>query len=187
VADTGLDADLRIRTLAHRPDNSPLIYGTVINGHLDIHTQKTPMPKFGGRPDERPHHRASSLVFALPKTAGTGRGVRRPITVTSIVRGRSPACPGAVPERRMGPPAIYTRSPSVLHACLLVCGGARAAGDRRVGVDAMRRVGMIVALTALLACPEGGDGLPGPRRERGDRCQFFPLGSRDHDWSLPSR
>jgi hypothetical protein len=71
-------------------------------------------------------------------------------------RGGSPACTGAVSERRMECcQTIYTRSPSVLHARLLVCGEARAAGGRRVGVDAMRRVGVIVALTALLACPEG--------------------------------
>ena len=45
-----------------------------------------------------------------------------------------------------------------------------------MGVDAMRRLGVIVALTALLACSEGGDGLPGPRQERDDGFQFFPFG-----------
>lgn len=41
-------------------------------------------------------------------------------------------------------------------------GRSKGRGRPPSGVDAMRRVGVIVALTALLACSEGGDGLPGP-------------------------
>ncbi len=47
-----------------------------------------------------------------------------------------------------------------------------------MGVDVMRRVGVIVTLTALLGMFGGAvTASPGPRRGRGDWCQFFPLGS----------
>jgi hypothetical protein len=52
--------------------------------------------------------------------------------------------------------AISTRSPSCLHPDLVTCCVARAAVAADWGMDAMRRVGAVVALRfSFWACPEG--------------------------------
>ena len=50
-----------------------------------VHAEKTPMPGFGHAATRDPIVRATGLVPDLPKTVGTGCGVRRPIAMTSTV------------------------------------------------------------------------------------------------------
>jgi hypothetical protein len=50
-----------------------------------IHAEKTPMPGFGHAATRNLIVRATGLVPDLPKTVGTGCGVRRPIAMTSTV------------------------------------------------------------------------------------------------------
>ena len=48
-----------------------------------VHTEKTPMPGFGHAAARRLIVQATGLVPDLPKTVGTGCGVRRPLAMTS--------------------------------------------------------------------------------------------------------
>jgi hypothetical protein len=48
-----------------------------------IHAEKTPMPGFGHAATRDLIVRATGLVPDLPKTVGTGCGVRRPLAMTS--------------------------------------------------------------------------------------------------------
>jgi len=48
-----------------------------------VHAEKTPMPGFGHAATRELIVRATGLVPDLPKTVGTGCGVRRPIAMTS--------------------------------------------------------------------------------------------------------
>ena len=50
-----------------------------------IHAEKTPMPGFGHAATRELIVRATGLVPDLPKTVGTGCGVRRPLAMTSTV------------------------------------------------------------------------------------------------------
>jgi hypothetical protein len=50
-----------------------------------IHAEKTPMPGFGHVATRELIVRATGLVPDLPKTVGTGCGVRRPLAMTSTV------------------------------------------------------------------------------------------------------
>jgi hypothetical protein len=50
-----------------------------------IHAEKTPMPGFGHAATRDLIVRATGLVPDLPKTVGTGCGVRRPLAMTSIM------------------------------------------------------------------------------------------------------
>ena len=141
-----------------------------VPGSLVEPGESSPLGRVGhnGEVGIRPHSKQSSPrppvwspTCPRPSAPGAGSAVRS--AMTSMV----PEKVTCLPWRCVGTPhgglhTIYTRSPSVLHTCLLVCDGARAAGDRRVGVDAMRRVGVIVALTALLACSEGRRRPPRP-------------------------
>jgi len=64
--------------------------------------------------------------------------------------------------------AIYTRSPSVLHTCLLLCRQGRGRGGRRVGGGAMTLVRVIVAFGGPLGMFGGVmTASLGPRRRRG--------------------
>jgi hypothetical protein len=48
-----------------------------------VHAEKTPMPGFGHAATRDLIVRATGLVPDLPKTVGTGCGVRRPLAMTS--------------------------------------------------------------------------------------------------------
>lgn len=50
-----------------------------------IHAEKTPMPGFGHAATRDLIVRATGLVPDLPKTVGTGCGVRRPLAMNSTV------------------------------------------------------------------------------------------------------
>jgi hypothetical protein len=50
-----------------------------------VHAEKTPMPGFGHAATQNLIVRATGLVPDLPKTVGTGCGVRRPLAMTSTV------------------------------------------------------------------------------------------------------
>ncbi len=50
-----------------------------------VHAEKTPMPGFGHAATRELIIRATGLVPDLPKTVGTGCGVRRPLAMTSTV------------------------------------------------------------------------------------------------------
>jgi hypothetical protein len=50
-----------------------------------IHVEKTPMPGFGHVATRTLIVRATGLVPDLPKTVGTGCGLRRPLAMTSTV------------------------------------------------------------------------------------------------------
>ncbi len=50
-----------------------------------VHAEKTPMPGFGHAATRALIVRATGLVPDLPKTVGTGCGVRRPLAMTSTV------------------------------------------------------------------------------------------------------
>ena len=50
-----------------------------------VHAEKTPMPGFGHAATRDLIVRATGLVPDLPKTVGTGCGVRRPLAMTSTV------------------------------------------------------------------------------------------------------
>ena len=50
-----------------------------------VHAEKTPMPGFGHAATRALIVQATGLVPDLPKTVGTGCGVRRPLAVTSTV------------------------------------------------------------------------------------------------------
>ena len=52
---------------------------------IHIHAEKTPMPGFGHAATRDLIVRATGLVPDLPKTVGTGCGVRRPLAMTSTV------------------------------------------------------------------------------------------------------
>ena len=163
-----LPAALRHQPATRRLNHS-VYHRRAINSRLRRRC-RAPVPshKFPHRPDisQVRTDRASvlrcrrSLPVAdgccCPRPFGAGCQVGRLIAMASIVPQKDACQPGrCIGTPHAGLHTIYTRSPSVLQTCLLVCGGGRAAGGRRVGVDAMRRVGVIMALTALLACSEG--------------------------------
>jgi len=50
-----------------------------------VHAEKTPMPGFGHAATRALIIQATGLVPDLPKTVGTGCGVRRPLAMTSTV------------------------------------------------------------------------------------------------------
>lgn len=50
-----------------------------------VHAEKTPMPGFGHAATRDLIVRATGLVPDLPKTVGTGCGVRRPLAMTSTL------------------------------------------------------------------------------------------------------
>jgi hypothetical protein len=50
-----------------------------------VHAEKTPVPGFGHAATRDLIVRATGLVPDLPKTVGTGCGVRRPLAMTSTV------------------------------------------------------------------------------------------------------
>ncbi len=52
---------------------------------IHIHAEKTPMPGFGHAATRDLIVRATGLVPDLPKTVGTGCGVRRPLAMTSTM------------------------------------------------------------------------------------------------------
>jgi hypothetical protein len=64
---------------------------------------------------------ATGLVPDLPKTVGTGCGVRRLIATTSMVPDKVTCLPWCcIGTPHGGLHTIYTSSPSVLHTCLLI-------------------------------------------------------------------